>query len=87
MIYEQALDNVGMLLDSGSLWKSCVDFINNWPDASGMDPVKKIQTLRKYYQHFMNKKSLTITAFILFSLFFGADNLILPPQLGFNSGN
>ncbi|RYC52471.1 branched-chain amino acid transport system II carrier protein [Flagellimonas olearia] len=35
----------------------------------------------------MNKKSLTITAFALFSLFFGAGNLILPPQLGFNSGN
>lgn len=35
----------------------------------------------------MNKKTLTITAFALFSLFFGAGNLILPPQLGFNSGN
>ena len=35
----------------------------------------------------MNKKSLTITAFALFSLFFGAGNLILPPQLGFKSGN
>jgi len=35
----------------------------------------------------MNKKSLTITAFALFSLFFGAGNLILPPLLGFKSGN
>lgn len=34
----------------------------------------------------MNKKSLTITAFALFSLFFGAGNLILPPLLGFKSG-
>lgn len=34
----------------------------------------------------MNKKSLTITAFALFSLFFGAGNLILPPFLGFKSG-
>jgi LIVCS family branched-chain amino acid:cation transporter len=34
----------------------------------------------------MNKKSLTITSFALFSLFFGAGNLILPPQLGFKSG-
>ncbi len=35
----------------------------------------------------MNKKSIAITAFALFSLFFGAGNLILPPQLGFKSGN
>ncbi len=35
----------------------------------------------------MDKKSLSITAFALFSLFFGAGNLILPPLLGFNAGN
>ncbi|MGB5820083.1 MAG: branched-chain amino acid transport system II carrier protein [Saonia sp.] len=35
----------------------------------------------------MNKtKETLITAFALFSLFFGAGNLILPPQLGFKSG-
>ena len=34
----------------------------------------------------MNKKTVAITAFALFSLFFGAGNLILPPQLGFKSG-
>ncbi|MEO0528465.1 MAG: branched-chain amino acid transport system II carrier protein, partial [Bacteroidota bacterium] len=35
----------------------------------------------------MNKtKETFITAFALFSLFFGAGNLILPPQLGFKSG-
>jgi len=34
----------------------------------------------------MNKKSTLIVAFALFSLFFGAGNLILPPQLGFKSG-
>lgn len=33
-----------------------------------------------------NKKIL-VTAFALFSLFFGAGNLILPPLLGFNSGS
>ncbi|WP_405411372.1 branched-chain amino acid transport system II carrier protein [Maribacter sp. Asnod1-A12] len=33
------------------------------------------------------KKETLITAFALFSLFFGAGNLILPPLLGFNSGN
>ncbi|RNC92207.1 MAG: branched-chain amino acid transport system II carrier protein [Allomuricauda sp.] len=32
------------------------------------------------------KKSVFITAFALFSLFFGAGNLILPPQLGFKAG-
>lgn len=31
-------------------------------------------------------KEIVITAFALFSLFFGAGNLILPPQLGFKSG-
>ncbi len=35
----------------------------------------------------MSKKTIAITAFALFSLFFGAGNLILPPQLGFKSGN
>lgn len=34
----------------------------------------------------MNRKTIAITAFALFSLFFGAGNLILPPQLGFKSG-
>lgn len=33
------------------------------------------------------KKETLITAFALFSLFFGAGNLILPPLLGFNSGD
>ena len=32
-------------------------------------------------------KETLLTAFALFSLFFGAGNLILPPFLGFNSGN
>ncbi|RKR14693.1 LIVCS family branched-chain amino acid:cation transporter [Maribacter vaceletii] len=32
-------------------------------------------------------KDILITAFALFSLFFGAGNLILPPLLGFKSGN
>ncbi|MEO9512990.1 MAG: branched-chain amino acid transport system II carrier protein [Flavobacteriaceae bacterium] len=35
----------------------------------------------------MSRKSISITAFALFALFFGAGNLILPPQLGFKSGN
>ncbi|WP_034060722.1 branched-chain amino acid transport system II carrier protein [Lacinutrix jangbogonensis] len=35
----------------------------------------------------MNKtKDLLITSFALFSLFFGAGNLLLPPLLGYNSG-
>lgn len=34
----------------------------------------------------MNKKTLTVVSFALFSLFFGAGNLVLPPQLGFKSG-
>ncbi|MEM9646963.1 MAG: branched-chain amino acid transport system II carrier protein [Bacteroidota bacterium] len=34
----------------------------------------------------MNRKTIAVTAFALFSLFFGAGNLILPPLLGFKSG-
>ncbi|GHC45700.1 branched-chain amino acid transport system II carrier protein [Ulvibacter litoralis] len=34
-----------------------------------------------------NSKQTFITAFALFSLFFGAGNLILPPFLGFNAGD
>ncbi len=31
-------------------------------------------------------KETLVTAFALFSLFFGAGNLILPPQIGFKAG-
>ncbi|MDP5228908.1 MAG: branched-chain amino acid transport system II carrier protein [Cellulophaga sp.] len=34
-----------------------------------------------------NSKETLVTAFALFSLFFGAGNLIFPPLLGFQSGN
>ncbi|PXX27754.1 branched-chain amino acid transport system II carrier protein [Arenibacter sp. ARW7G5Y1] len=34
-----------------------------------------------------NTKETLVTSFALFSLFFGAGNLILPPLLGFQSGN
>lgn len=33
-----------------------------------------------------NKKTIIIIGFAIFASFFGAGNLILPPQLGFNSG-
>lgn len=35
----------------------------------------------------MNKRAIWILGFTLFSLFFGAGNLILPPQLGFRAGS
>lgn len=35
----------------------------------------------------LKKKEIFVTAFALFSLFFGAGNLILPSLLGFNAGN
>lgn len=43
--------------------------------------------MKTNYQQPIDKKSLTVTAFALFSLFFGAGNLVLPPLLGFKSGN
>ncbi|MCR9227765.1 MAG: branched-chain amino acid transport system II carrier protein [Flavobacteriaceae bacterium] len=43
--------------------------------------------MKTNYQQSSHKKSLAITAFALFSLFFGAGNLVLPPFLGFKSGN
>ncbi|MBW8199048.1 branched-chain amino acid transport system II carrier protein [Flagellimonas abyssi] len=43
--------------------------------------------MKTNYQQSINKKSLTVTAFALFSLFFGAGNLVLPPLLGFKSGD
>lgn len=43
--------------------------------------------MKTNYQQRTDKKSLTVTAFALFSLFFGAGNLVLPPLLGFKSGN
>ena len=47
----------------------------------------KYSTLKTNYQQSAGKKSMTITAFALFSLFFGAGNLVLPPLLGFKSGD
>ena len=36
----------------------------------------------------MNKtKEILVTSFALFSLFFGAGNLLLPPLLGYNAGD
>ncbi len=43
--------------------------------------------MKTNYQQIIHKKSLTITSFALFSLFFGAGNLVLPPLLGFKSGD
>ncbi|MAU14793.1 MAG: branched-chain amino acid transport system II carrier protein [Muricauda sp.] len=43
--------------------------------------------MKTNYQQHLRKKSITVTAFALFSLFFGAGNLVLPPLLGFKSGN
>ncbi|NDV14504.1 branched-chain amino acid transport system II carrier protein [Muricauda sp. TY007] len=43
--------------------------------------------MKTNYQQSDSKKSLIITSFALFSLFFGAGNLVLPPLLGFKSGN
>ncbi|MEC7769596.1 MAG: branched-chain amino acid transport system II carrier protein [Bacteroidota bacterium] len=43
--------------------------------------------MKTNYQQRISKKSLTVTAFALFSLFFGAGNLVLPPLLGFKSGD
>lgn len=34
-----------------------------------------------------NSKNIIITGFALFSIFFGAGNLIFPPTLGFMSGD
>ena len=34
----------------------------------------------------ITKRNILVVSFALFSLFFGAGNLILPPQLGFNAG-
>ena len=35
----------------------------------------------------MSKKNMTLVSFMLFSLFFGAGNLIFPPFLGQNAGS
>lgn len=42
--------------------------------------------LSVYFRTMSKTKETLVTAFALFSLFFGAGNLILPPQLGFKSG-
>ena len=35
----------------------------------------------------LSRKNMLLTSFMLFSLFFGAGNLIFPPFLGQNAGN
>lgn len=49
-IYDDAIDNVGVFINSGTIWKAYVEFIQNWPDASGMDPAKKLNSLRRVFQ-------------------------------------
>lgn len=46
-----------------------------------------IVSLRPKFQPMNKTKETLVTAFALFSLFFGAGNLILPPLLGFKSGD
>lgn len=49
--------------------------------------LSKVLTISPLSNHNMNKtKETLVIAFALFSLFFGAGNLILPPLLGFKSG-
>ncbi len=43
--------------------------------------------MQRYFYDMNNKKTIFIIGFALFASFFGAGNLILPPQLGFNSGS
>jgi len=43
--------------------------------------------LAEQISNLKHSKQTIITAFALFSLFFGAGNLILPPFLGYNAGN
>lgn len=42
--------------------------------------------LLRIFNNMVKKKETLVTAFALFSLFFGAGNLILPPLLGFRAG-
>ncbi len=42
--------------------------------------------LSKYFSLMITKRNVLVVAFALFSLFFGAGNLVLPPQLGFKGG-
>lgn len=42
--------------------------------------------LLRIFTNMVKKKETLVTAFALFSLFFGAGNLILPPLLGFRAG-
>ena len=47
-------------------------------------PIFNLSCVAVFTMH--QTKKILVTAFALFSLFFGAGNLILPPLLGFNSG-
>ncbi len=42
--------------------------------------------LSNQFSKMQNRKETLVTAFALFSLFFGAGNLLLPPLLGYNAG-
>ena len=48
--FERATENVGLSGNSGPLWREYVEFVRDWPDASGMDPGRKLQALRIVYQ-------------------------------------
>lgn len=47
--YERAAGNIGLAINSGALWRGYIDFVDSWPDASGMDPGKKLAAARKVY--------------------------------------
>lgn len=47
--YERAARNVGLAINSGAIWRGYIDFVDSWPDASGMDPGKKLAAARNVY--------------------------------------
>jgi cleavage stimulation factor subunit 3 len=48
---ERAIESVGMSSDATSLWRLYIDFVRDYPELGSADPGRKIQALRKIYQH------------------------------------
>ena len=49
-VFESALENIGLTIDSYAIWRMHIDFIKDWPDIHATDPGKKLAALRKIYQ-------------------------------------
>jgi cleavage stimulation factor subunit 3 len=48
--YENAIENIGMTIDSHLIWRDYINYVRNWNEINVGDSARKLNTLRRIYQ-------------------------------------